>query len=93
MREINEETSKYAFLLGWVMELEPGKAHKARRGKEFTCEPSSFGQVVYAAAAQRGYKATVATFAEGVVFAFYRADNFMKPNLAAYPIVKRMRRF
>ena len=93
-REISAK-SRYAFLLGWARELEPGKAHLARLGKEFDCMATSFTGAVYAAAATRGLKATVAVFPDqgAVVFAFYRADSFTRPNLAAYPIVKKMRKF
>lgn len=87
--------SKYAYLLSWVKKLKPGEAHQANLGHHFTCLVTSFSAAVYAAAATKGWKATVVTFPdEGcVVFAFYKPDDLMKPNLAAYPVVKKMRRF
>jgi len=87
--------SQYAYLLGWVKKLKAGEAHQANLGHHFTCKVESFGNAVYAAAATKGWKATLANFPDDgcVVFAFYRPDDLMKPNLAAYPIVKKMRRF
>lgn len=90
------QNSKYGWLLGHVGPLEPGVAYRAQRGNEFQCQAKSFTSYVYAAAAEKGYKATVAVFDHikqpVVVFAFYRSTDLMRPNLAAYPIVKRMRK-
>lgn len=92
MRTISK-TSMYAWLLSQVRELEPGKAFEARRGQHYTCESQSFTQAVYAVAAQNGYKATCSVFETSVVYCFYRADSYLRPNLPAYPVVKKMRRF
>lgn len=94
---MNVSNSKYAWLLAHVVHrLEPGKALRAQKGSEFMCEARSFAGYVYAAAAAKGYKATVCVFDSlehpVVVYAFYRPNDLMRPNLAAYPIVKRMRR-
>jgi hypothetical protein len=93
---VNWVNSKYGWLLANVGALEPGKAHQAQKGSHFTCEARSFAGYVYAAAAERGYKATVAVFERlphpVVVFAFYRPTDLMRPNLAAYPVVKKLRK-
>jgi hypothetical protein len=86
------KSSRYQYLLGFVRELEPGKAHICFKGKDFTCTPQSFSGVVRVAAQQRDMTVTVVTFHDRVVFAFYRRDSYMRPNLAAYPIVRKMRR-
>lgn len=86
-------SSIYAFLLDQVGVLEPGEAYLATRGKHFTCEPNSFTNAVYRVAEQNGYKATCAVFTREVVYAFYRSSDLMRPNLPAYPIVKKMRRY
>jgi hypothetical protein len=86
------QNSKYGWLLGHVGVLEPGRAHIAVKGADFECLPVSFAGYVYAAANERGYKASCAMFSGAVVYAFYRPNDLMRPNLAAYPIVKKMRR-
>lgn len=83
--------SKYAYLLGWVRVLKPGEAHIALKGEHYTCESESFRGVVYTVAKERNLAATVSVFASCVVFAFYKPNNFMRPNLPAYPIIKKMR--
>jgi hypothetical protein len=93
-RTISNE-SKYSFLLPVVRKLDPGQAHLATRGQEFTCEVATFVSAVYAAAATKGYKATVATFPDlgMVVFAFYLGADYLKPNLSAYPAVIKLRKY
>lgn len=83
--------SKYNWMLTMQLELEPGVAHLATRGVQFTCTPESFTQVIYGVARQRGFAATVATFDTCVVYAFYRRSSYLRPNLQAYPVVKKMR--
>lgn len=83
---------RYKWVEGHVKDLEPGHAYLARRGTEYVCESRSFAGVVYATAREKGWKATVVTGERWVVFAFYRPDSYMRPNLPAYPIVKKMRR-
>jgi hypothetical protein len=89
----NWPNSKHAWLLGWVRRLPAGTAHQVSYGEHFTCLPASFTNVIYGVAAARGYKATLAVFKDKriVVFAFYRAKDLSRPNLAAYPIVKTLR--
>jgi hypothetical protein len=89
--------SKYAWLLLHTeTRLQPGRALRAQKGSEFQCEARSFANYVYAAAAYRGHKATVMVFDNldhpVVVYAFYKANDLMRPNLPAYPIVKKMRK-
>jgi hypothetical protein len=84
--------SKYVYLLGWVRELKPGEAHVAFRGEHYTCQSESFRGVVYQVAKEKGLAATVSVFTSCVVFAFYQPTGYLRPNLPAYPIVKKMRR-
>lgn len=88
---MNVTRSKYRWISPMVGELKPGEAYLSRRGKEFECEPVSFAGVVYTVAREAGWKATVITLPNAVVFAFYPPDSYLRPNLAAYPIVKRMK--
>lgn len=83
--------SKYHFMLGWVSELPAGQAHVATKGNQYTCKSESFCQVVYTVARQKDYAATVSVFQGHVVFAFYQRTAYMRPNLQAYPVVKKMR--
>lgn len=92
----NIDNSKYAWLAGWVQKLKAGEALVASRSHtdtegSFTCTPQSFAGVVYAMAATKGWKATVATTTSQVAFAFYKPNDYMKPNMPAYPVVKKMR--
>ncbi len=94
---MNLANGKYAWLLGHVVHrLDPGKAFRAQQGAEFMCLPQTFAGYVYQAASAQGHKATVAVFAQlqhpVVVYAFYRPSDLMRPNLPAYPIVRRLRR-
>lgn len=82
---------KYEWLKGWVKELEPGEAFVATRGLEFDCTPASFAGSVYRYAEDKGWKATVVCFQATVVFAFYSPQSFLRPNMKAYPIVKKYR--
>jgi len=86
------QTSKYGWLLGHVKALPPGEACLARKGVEFTCLPESFRGYVYAAAVERGYRACTVVIGGDVVFAFYKNSDLMRPNLVAYPIVRRMKK-
>jgi hypothetical protein len=83
---------KYQWIKGQVKELEPGTAYLARREVEFLCLPGSFAQAVYRTAREKGWRATVAIGDTWVAFTFYRPDSYLRPNMPAYPIVKKMRR-
>lgn len=89
------QTSKYGWLLGNVQRLEPGKAYRAQRGSEYQCLPETFRSYVYAAAKERGFNASTCVIDDPVhpvvVYVFYRPHDLMRPNLAAYPIVKKMK--
>ena len=85
--------SKYHYLVQGVRKLEPGEAMLATQGADFTCAPESFRGVVYQAAETKGggWRGTVCVIGATVVFAFYRDSDYMRPNLPAYPIVKKLR--
>lgn len=92
MRTLNLKTSRYKWLGKQVAkELQPGVAYQAIRFKDYDCLSYSFAQAVYAAANTLGMKATCAVFDSSVVFAFYHPDAFLRPHLAAYPVVKKIR--
>jgi hypothetical protein len=89
---MNLDKSKYKWLgRRATRELKPGVAHLAIRGTDFECEPASFAGQVYQAAYALDLKASCAVFSDRVVFAFYRGDDFVRPNLPAYPVVRKMR--
>ncbi len=85
--------SKYYYLVNGVRKLKPGEAMLATQYEEFTCTPESFRNVVYAAAVTRGggWRGTACVVDKAVVFAFYKDSDYMRPNLPAYPIVKKLR--
>lgn len=89
----NLKNSQYAWLLQWGFSLKAGEAHKAVRYVDYQCMPHSFAGVVYHAARTRGLRATTAVFPQlgVVVFCFYKPDALMRPNLAAYPVVRSLR--
>lgn len=92
MRTLNLRTSRYKWLgKQATRELQPGVAYQAIRFQDYDCESYSFTNNVYAAANTLGLKATCAVFESSVVFAFYHPDAFLRPNLAAYPVVKKIR--
>lgn len=93
---MNLDNSKYAWLAAWVRKLNQGEAYVATRSHtdaegQFTCEPHSFVGVVYKVAAEKGWKATVTTTDKQVAFAFFRASDFVKPNMPALPVVRKMK--
>lgn len=76
-----------------MRKLEPGHAFLAEKGQDFFCEPESFRQVVYDLAKTYGlgHKGTAVVIGKSVVYAFYQQSAYMRPNLPAYPIVKKLR--
>jgi len=74
-----------------VRKLKPGQAYIATQGEDFDCAPTSFQHVVYGLAqkAGNGWKATTTVVGQNVIYAFYKGSDFMRPNLAAYPVVKK----
>lgn len=85
--------SKYYHLIHNVRKLKPGEAYLATKGSEFTCNPESFRGVVYDLASTYGggWVGTATVVGGSVVYAFYRREDYMRPNLPAYPIVKKLR--
>lgn len=85
--------SKYYYLMHNVKKLKAGEAFIATRKEEFDCEPNSFTSVVYQLAATKGggWKGTVVVLGDSVVYAFYRDADYMRPNLPAYPLVRKLR--
>lgn len=93
---MNLDNSKYAWLAGWVRKLNQGEAYVATKRHtdaegSFTCEVSSFVGVVYKVAAEKGWKATVVTGDRQVAFAFFKPNDFMRPNMPALPVVRKMK--
>lgn len=87
------EGSKYAYLVKGVRKLKPGEALLATQYEEFTCTPESFRSILYQVAQTKGshWRATSAVLGKSVIYAFYRSDDYMRPNLSAYPVVRKMR--
>jgi len=85
--------SQYYHLLNNVRKLAKGEAFVAAKGIDFTCQPQSFQGVVYdlAKTKGRGWIGTSTVIGGSVVYAFYMRSDLMRPNLPAYPIVKKMR--
>lgn len=85
--------SKYHYLIHNVRKLAAGEAFIAHKGQDFECQPESFRAVVYSLAATKGggWLATSTVLRDCVVYAFYKRGDYMRPNLPAYPIVKKMR--
>jgi hypothetical protein len=85
--------SKYDPLVPGVRELKPGEAYVAEKGVDFTCEPDSFRAVVYWTAARKGarWRGTAVVVGRRVVYTYYKRDGYSRPNLPAYPLVKKLR--
>jgi hypothetical protein len=84
---------KYAYLVHAVKTLPQGEAYVATKGHDFTCEPESFRGVVYSLAKEKGsqWVGTSTIIGNSVVYAFYTKTAYMRPNLPAYPIVRKMK--
>lgn len=85
--------SKYYPMIHAVRNLAPGDAYVAQKGVDFDCQPESFRGVVYDLAATKGggWRGTSTVVRDLVIYAFYRETDYMRPNLPAYPIVKKYR--
>lgn len=81
--------SKYWRLVGGVRKLKPGEAYVEEVSG---IRPSTFVSAVYAAATAKGpeWHGTVKVIGTRVVYAYYRRDDYMRPHLAAYPIVRKL---
>lgn len=86
--------SKYWYLVTGMTKLDPGKAFHAEKGYDFTCEPETFRNVLYQAAYTAGNNWRVSTIVVNgtVVWACWKSTDYMRPNLPAYPIVKKIRK-
>lgn len=89
-----KQGSKYQYLVNGVRKLEPGEAMISTKDHDFTCTPETFRGVVYQAAATKGlaWRATSVIVGTTVVYAFYQSNDYLRPNLSAYPIVKKLRK-
>lgn len=85
--------SKYDHLVRGVAKLKPGEAFFAQQGGMFTCQPESFRTVLYEVARTAGREWRVTSVVEGdtVVWAFFKRSDYLRPNLPAYPVVKKLR--
>lgn len=92
-KTINPDKGKYAKLFRKyvVHELDIGEAFIATKGKDFTCEPESFGSYVRAAAALRGLSASVTVVGIHVIYAYFPVDALWRPNFRNYAIVRKYR--
>lgn len=81
--------SKYWRLIGGVRKLAPGEAYVE---DVVGTKPATFVSAVYAAAAAKGsgWHGTVKVVGNRVVYAYYKRTDYMRPNLPAYPVVKKM---
>jgi len=85
--------SKYDPLLPGVRELKPGEAYVAQKGVDFDCEPESFRQIVYLMAKKKGarWRGTSVVVGRRVIYTYFKRDGYSRPNLDAYPIVKKFK--
>jgi hypothetical protein len=85
--------SKYAHLLHAVRKLPPGQVYVGTKGVDFDCEPASFQGVIYRVATERGggWRATTIVVGGTVFYGFFKASDYMRPNLPACPVVKKAR--
>ncbi len=85
--------SKYRNVFMGVRKLGAGEAYVAEETVDFTCHPSSCQGVVYRAAQEKGseWRATTVVIGHRVVYAYYKRGDYMKPNLPAYPVVKKLK--
>lgn len=76
----------------WCKELPAGKAMMVTRFVDYKCDSRSFAGQVYTQARARNLKVTVTVFESFVLFAFFKANSLMKPNMPAYSQVKKVRK-
>lgn len=76
----------------WSTPLPDGKAWMVTRHLDYTCESHSFGSQLYRVAAEWNMKVTVQVYENYVVFAFFKADSYWKPNMPALKNVKALRK-
>lgn len=85
--------SKYIKLLVNVRKLKPGEAFVATQGEDFDCQPETMRGVVYQLAKAKGrdWCGTASVVGRHVIYCFYRRTDAMRPNMPAYPLVRKMR--
>lgn len=85
--------SKYAYLVRGMTKLKPGEAFHAEKGHDFTCLPETFRNLLYQAAKQagNGWKVSAVISDETVVWVCWKHKDYLRPNLPAYPLVKKLR--
>lgn len=85
--------SKYDHLVRGITKLKPGEAFFAQKGGMFDCRPESFRAVLYkvVSTAGKGWRVSSVVRGDTVVWAFYKDNDYMRPNLPAYPVVKKLR--
>lgn len=76
----------------WDKELADGRAWVAHRYSDYQCESKSFASAIRRLANENGKKATVMVFESCVVFAFFDADSYWKPNMPALKDVRKVRK-
>jgi hypothetical protein len=91
--QVIQGNSKYAHLLINVRKLKPGEAFIATAGIDFDCSPETMRGVVYQLAKAKGpdWHGTCSVVGKHVIYTFYRRTDYMRPNMAAYPLVRKMR--
>lgn len=84
---------KYRALMQGIQKLNPGEAFVAEKGVDFDCEPESFRGALYRITQEKGgnWVATTSIIGKRVVYAYYRRTDYMRPNLPAYPIVRKLK--
>jgi hypothetical protein len=85
--------SKYHYLVNGMVKLKPGEAFQAEQYVDFTCTPESFRNVLYQAASTAGHGWHVSAVVIGkiVLWACWKQSDYLRPNLPAYPLVKKLR--
>jgi hypothetical protein len=83
---------KYRALMQGVQKLKPGEAFVAHQGVDFDIQPESFRTVLYHVTKEKGggWVVTTKVIGRRVVYAYYRRTDYMRPNLPAYPVVKKI---
>jgi hypothetical protein len=85
--------SRYYYLVTGIAKLPAGQAFTATQGEAFTCQPESFRNTLYQVASTvgKGWHVSATIIGTTVVWAFWKNTDLMRPNLRAYPVVKKLR--
>lgn len=76
----------------WNKELADGRAWVAYRFRDYQCLSASFASSLRRLAGENGKKATIQVYDSCVVFAFFDADSYWKPNMPALRDVRKIRK-